>query len=213
MEFLPESIDRYSCDHTEVEPQVLQELHRETWQKVIMPRMLSGHLQGRFLSFLSKLIRPNRILEIGTFTGYSAICFAEGLSANGTIETIEVNEELNTIQDKYWAKAGITSQVIRHNGSALSVLPTLKEGFDMAFIDADKENYGKYYELTLPLMRQGGVILLDNVLWSGKVVDDVKGNDPETRVLKELNAFIQKDDRVSNMLIPLRDGVMAAVKN
>ncbi|MDG1261925.1 MAG: O-methyltransferase [Flavobacteriales bacterium] len=213
MEFLPESIDRYSRDHTEVEPQVLQELHRETWQKVIMPRMLSGHLQGRFLSFLSKLIRPNRILEIGTFTGYSAICFAEGLSANGTIETIEVNEELNTIQDKYWAKAGITSQVIRHNGSALSVLPTLKEGFDMAFIDADKENYGKYYELTLPLMRQGGVILLDNVLWSGKVVDDVKGNDPETRVLKELNAFIQKDDRVSNMLIPLRDGVMAAVKN
>lgn len=213
MEFLPESIDRYACDHTEEEPQVLQELHRETWQKVIMPRMLSGHLQGRFLSFLSKLIRPARVLEIGTFTGYSAICFAEGLAEKGTIETIEVNEELNTIQDKYWEKAGISSQVIRHNGSALSVLPTMNAGFDMAFIDADKENYGKYYELVLPLMRQGGVILLDNVLWSGKVVEDVKGNDPETRVLKELNAFIQKDDRVSNMLIPLRDGVMAVVKN
>ena len=213
MDFLPESIDRYACDHTEEEPQVLQELHRETWQKVIMPRMLSGHLQGRFLSFLSKLIRPERVLEIGTFTGYSAICFAEGLAEKGTIETIEVNEELNTIQDKYWEKAGISSQIIRHNGSALSFLPTMNAGFDMAFIDADKENYGKYYELILPLMRQGGVILLDNVLWSGKVVEDVKGNDPETRVLKELNAFIQKDDRVSNMLIPLRDGVMAVVKN
>ncbi len=213
MEFLPEHIDRYACDHTEVEPDLLQRLHRETWRKVIMPRMLSGHLQGRFLSFISKMLRPNRILEVGAYTGYSAICLAEGLAEGGIIETIEINEELNTIQDKYWSEAGIDHQVIRHNASAMDVLPTLKNTFDLAFIDADKENYMHYYEMTLPLMRIGGVILIDNVLWSGKVAEEVKGHDPETKVLKELNAFIQTDSRVSNLLIPIRDGIMAVVKN
>ncbi len=212
MEFLPEHIDQYACDHTETESDLLQRLHRETWQKVIMPRMLSGHLQGRFLSLISKMLRPNRILEVGAYTGYSALCFAEGLAEGGIIETIEINEELNAIQDKYWAEGGITDRIVRHNASAMDVLPKLQNTFDLAFIDADKENYPHYYEMTLPLMRKGGVILIDNVLWSGKVAEEVKGHDPETRILNELNAFIHADERVSNMLIPLRDGIMAILK-
>ncbi|MCH2199101.1 MAG: O-methyltransferase [Flavobacteriales bacterium] len=212
MNFLPDDIENYANNHTEAEPQVLQSLYRETWQKIIMPRMLSGHLQGRLLSIFSKMMQPKRILEIGAYTGYSAICFAEGLHPKGRIDTVEINEELNSIQDKYWELSGLKDRIQRFNGKALEVIPTLEDSYDMVFIDADKENYLEYYELILPKVRPGGLILIDNVLWTGKVTEEIKGHDPETKALKALNELIQEDDRVSNILLPVRDGIMMAMK-
>lgn len=212
MDFLPEHIERYALDHTEAESDLLYRLHRETWQKVVMPRMLSGHLQGRVLSFLSRLIQPQAILEIGAYTGYSAICLCEGLRPNGRMDTIEINEELNSIQDKYWKEAAIKDRISRYNGNALDVLPTLKTTYDLIFIDADKENYGAYYELCLSKLRIGGLILIDNVLWSGKVTEVAADNDIETKELQALNARIHQDTRVKNLLLPIRDGLMAAIK-
>ena len=212
MEFLPENIDRYAVSHTAEEPEVLQKLYRETWQKVLMPRMLSGPLQGRLLAMFSKMMRPRRILEIGAYTGYSAICFAEGLTEDGELHSVEINEELNSIQDKYWGEAGIKEKIRRFNGPALEIIPTLKDEYDMVFIDADKENYVEYYEMILPLVRSRGLILVDNVLWTGKVTKEVKGHDPETKALQKLNDLIQADDRVENVLLPVRDGIMMAMK-
>ena len=174
--------------------------------------MLSGHLQGRLLSIFSKMMQPKRILEIGAYTGYSAICFAEGLHPKGRIDTVEINEELNSIQDKYWELSGLKDRIQRFNGKALEVIPTLEDSYDMVFIDADKENYLEYYELILPKVRPGGLILIDNVLWTGKVTEEIKGHDPETKALKALNELIQEDDRVSNILLPVRDGIMMAMK-
>lgn len=209
MDFLPEDIERYVDAHTQNEPELLKQLTRETWQKVVMPRMLSGHVQGRFLSMISKLMRPKGILEIGTYTGYSTMCFAEGLAADGRIDTLELNEELQVIQDKYWQAAGIDQRIRRFYGDARESLKNVEGPYDLAFIDADKENYGHYYDAVLPLMRPGGLILLDNVLWSGKVTEEPTKHDPETKVLRELNDRIQKDERVENVLLPLRDGIMA----
>jgi predicted O-methyltransferase YrrM len=210
MDFLPEDIERYVEAHTQEEPKLLQELTRETWQKVVMPRMLSGHVQGRFLSMITKLMRPERILEIGTYTGYSTLCFAEGLAENGQIDTLELNEELHIIQDKYWKAAGVDRNIRRFYGDAKENLKKLEGPYDLAFIDADKENYDHYYEVVVPLMRPGGLILLDNVLWSGKVTEAPTKHDPETEVLRALNDRIQQDERVENVLLPLRDGIMAA---
>jgi predicted O-methyltransferase YrrM len=212
MDFLPEKISSYVDAHTDAEPELLYRLHRETWQKVVMPRMLSGHFQGRFLAFLSRILQPERILEIGSYTGYSAICLCEGLRPNGRMDAVEINPELNSIQDKYWIEAGIRDKITRYNGAAADILPTLDEGYDLIFLDADKENYPIYYEACLNLLRTGGVLLIDNVLWTGKVVEPVTKHDPETKALQALNDRIQADRRVSNLLLPLRDGLMAVVK-
>lgn len=212
MDFLPEHIERYALEHSDQEPDLLYRLHRETWQKVVMPRMLSGHLQGRVLSMMSRMIRPDRILEIGTYTGYSAICFCEGLRPTGRMDTIEINEELNTLQDKYWAEAGLSERIHRHNGPALELIPRMEGSYDLIFIDADKENYEAYYDLCLPLLREGGVLLIDNVLWSGKVTEEAASNDRETIVLQALNERIAQDTRVHKLLLPIRDGIFIIMK-
>ena len=172
--------------------------------------MLSGHLQGRFLSLLSKLICPKYIVEIGTFTGYATLCLAEGLSQEGFIHTIEVNEELEEIQNKYFEQSSYRSQIIQHFAPALSVIPTLPDGIDLVFIDADKKNYPNYLEAILPKMRKGGIILSDNVLWSGKVVENVKDNDKHTQVLIAYNQQLANDSRLETILLPIRDGLCIA---
>lgn len=208
MDFLPETVSAYSEAHTEDEPEVLSELRRETWQKVLVPRMLSGHYQGRVLSFLSHLVRPTHILEIGTYTGYSAICLAEGMSDEGQLHTIDHNEILEIIQSKYFEKAGLTNRIVRHLGDALEIIPGLKQSWDLVFVDADKENYINYYEKVIDDVRPGGLIIFDNVLWSGKVTEPVEENDQETKILVELNRAVHQDSRVVNLLLPVRDGLM-----
>lgn len=212
MDFLPAEIEQYALDHSDPEPELLKRLHRETWQKVIMPRMLSGHLQGRLLSFISRLKSPERILEIGTYTGYSAICLCEGLREGGRLDTIEINPELAWLQDKYWSEAGIYERIERYTGDACEILPTLEGPYDLVFIDADKENYPTYYELALERTKPGGLLLIDNVLWSGKVTAEAAPGDRETRALQELNDLIATDPRVSKLLLPIRDGVFALIR-
>lgn len=212
MEFLPEKIDQYAVDHTSAASEVLEELHRETWQKVLQPRMLSGHLQGRVLSLFSKMLNPKRILEIGAYTGYSAICMAEGLAEDGMLHTIDINEELASMQDKYFEKARLADKITRHIGNAIHLIPEMNETWDMVFIDADKENYINYYELALPQTRPGGLLIFDNVLWSGKVVEAVNPKDEETVTLVKLNELVQSDSRVENVLLPVRDGLLIARK-
>lgn len=206
MDFLPENIERYVEAHTEEEPELLKQLVRETWQKVIMPRMLSGHVQGRFLSQLSRALKPSRILEIGTYTGYSAMCFAEGLAHDGELITIEVNDELQWIHRKYMSQWPGGEKIKCIYGSAVDVLPSLTGTFDLIFLDADKERYPIYYEHCLRLLSARGVLLIDNVLWSGKVATDAQ--DKDTKALQQLNDMIHTDARVRHMLLPLRDGMM-----
>lgn len=207
MDFLPPAIEQYVQDHSSEEKQILQELSRETQAKVLRPRMLSGHIQGLFLQMISKLIRPERILEIGTYTGYSAICLAQGLNENGLLHTIDVNDELESIIRKYIDKAGLANKISVHIGNALNIIPTLRETWDLVFIDADKENYLNYYHLVFNQVKPGGWIIADNVLWSGKVVDDNE-NDIETQAIRQFNEFIRTDERVEHLLLPLRDGLM-----
>ncbi|MFM1915269.1 MAG: hypothetical protein RLZZ531_938 [Bacteroidota bacterium] len=211
MEFISQEIDRYCCDHSEVENDLLKRINRETHVEVLQPRMLSGHFQGRVLSMLSKMIQPKRILEIGTYTGYSALCLAEGLSSDGKLVTIDVNEELVNRVKGYFNASEYAKQIEYILSPALEVIPTLKEEWDLVFIDADKQNYIAYYELVLPLVKPGGYIILDNVLWSGKVADPEK-NDKDTVLLRELNTIIHADDRVEEVLLPIRDGLMIARK-
>src|SRR5687767_6188822 len=183
MEFLNEKIEDYTVTHTQEEPEVLKKLNRETHAKVLIPRMLSGHLQGRVLSMLSKMIRPLRILEVGTYTGYSAICLAEGLEANGILHTIDVNEELAPMVNRYLAEAGVAEKVKYHVGDALKIIPALNEAWDIVFIDADKENYSRYYDLVFDRVRPGGFIIADNVLWSGKILEDYSKMDVDTKAI------------------------------
>ncbi|MDZ4823351.1 MAG: class I SAM-dependent methyltransferase [Flavobacteriales bacterium] len=208
MNFLPEEIEAYANAHTEKEPELLQHLSTETWQKVLMPRMLSGHLQGRMLSMISNMIGPKRILEIGTYTGYSALCLAEGLTNDGKLITIDINDELQWIQDKYFSQSNHGKKIERHFGNAKDIIPNLKEDFDLVFMDADKENYVNYYNMMMPHLKRGAVILVDNVLWSGKVLNEPDPSDIETIALRELNEKVQRDDRVQNVLLPIRDGLM-----
>lgn len=208
MHFLPEEIEQYSEDHTSAEHPLLAQLTRETWQTMVMPRMSSGHYQGRMLSAISKMIRPNRILEIGSYTGYSAWCMSEGLVENGKLISIDVNDELVRFHRKYQELMPTGNKVEFVYGKALEVIPTLEEEFDLVFIDADKENYINYYEMILPKTRIGGWILIDNVLWSGKVVEPIVRNDRETKTLVELNKMVTEDPRVENILLAIRDGVM-----
>lgn len=207
MDFLPVEIQKYVEDHTQPESDLLQKINRETHLQVLRPRMLSGHLQGRVLSALSKMIRPKRILEIGTYTGYATICLAEGLTDDGRIWTIEINEELKGRVEQYYADAGIAGKVNFIIGHALEIIPTLKESWDLVFIDADKENYLSYYNMALPQVRPGGFIIADNVLWSGKVIDS-KVDDNDTEQIRIFNYTVNKDPRVENTLFPIRDGLM-----
>jgi caffeoyl-CoA O-methyltransferase len=206
MEFLPESISEYVEAHTRKESEVLSALNRETNLKVLMPRMLSGHLQGQVLRMLSMMIQPEKILEIGTYTGYSAICLAEGLKKDGLLFTIDINEELHPMVSNWFEKAGISEKVKYQIGDAIHIIPTLDFAFDLVFIDADKENYSNYFDLVIDKVRTGGYILADNVLWSGKVVE--QNPDKETRAIMEFNDKVQADERVENVLLPIRDGLM-----
>ncbi len=213
MNFLPEDIERYVELHTTEEPELLQQLARETWQKVINPRMLSGHLQGRVLKMIVQMMRAKTILEIGTYTGYSALCIAEGLPENGRLITIDINDELQWIQDKYFTRSPHGHKIERHFGDARELIPLLTLDFDLVFMDADKENYLHYYDLLMVRLKPGAVILIDNVLWSGKVLHEPHPNDKETQVMKELNRRVTEDPRVDNVLLPLRDGLMAIILN
>jgi caffeoyl-CoA O-methyltransferase len=207
MNFLPEKIDEYVVNNSQKEPQILQELTKETWQRVLNPRMLSGAFQGRILSMISKIINPKFILEIGTYTGYSAICIAEGISNEATIDTIDKNEELEDIQNKYFKKSGFRDQIKQHIGNALEIIPTLDKKFDLVFIDADKSNYCNYFNLVIGKMKKGGIILSDNVLWSGKVVEKLDKKDIDTKALLEYNSLLNSDPRVETVLLPIRDGL------
>ncbi len=207
MHFLPENIDNYVVEHSQQEPQLLKELTKETWQKVLNPRMLSGAFQGRLLSMLSKLIQPKRILEIGTYTGYSALCLAEGLPADGILYTIDKNEELLSLQQKYFKKSGYQNQVKTFTGNAMDIIPNIPEKFDLVFIDADKSNYINYFHLIIDKMNPGGIILSDNVLWSGKVVEALDPKDLDTKILLEYNSLLNSDDRLETVLLPIRDGL------
>jgi caffeoyl-CoA O-methyltransferase len=207
MDFLPEKIDNYVVNHSEDEPQLLQELSRETWQKIMVPRMLSGHFQGRVLSMISKLVNPKNILEIGTYTGYSALCLAEGMQENGSLHTIDRNEELYDFQRKYFNKSDYGTNIKQYVGNALDVISTIDDKFDLVFIDADKSNYPNYFHAIIDKMNSGGVILSDNVLWSGKVVEEIQPKDIDTPALIEYNKLLKNDSRIETVLLPIRDGL------
>ena len=207
MHFLSDELEDYIEQHSENEPALLAQLNKETFQKVLLPRMLSGRFQGRVLSMLSKLIRPLNILEIGTYTGYSALCLCEGMQEGGTLHTIDIKEELVDFQRKYFDRSPWGAQIVQHLGEALEIIPTIEMKFDLVFIDADKENYINYYELILPKMNKGGIILSDNVLWSGKILEEVHPNDVSTKVLLEYNLLLKNDPRVETVLLPIRDGL------
>jgi len=207
MNFLPENIDDYAVNHTENEPKILQELSKETWQKVLIPRMLSGHFQGRILSLLSKIKNPKNILEIGTYTGYSALCLAEGLQDEGFLHTIDKNEELVDFQKKYFDKSAYKNQIKQHLGDALDIIPTINTKFDLVFIDADKPNYSNYFYAIIDKMNKGGIIISDNVLWSGKVIENLDLKDESTIELVKYNKLLKNDKRVETVLLPIRDGL------
>ncbi len=212
MNFIPDDIDNYVVAHSENEPQLLQELNRETYQKILQPRMLSGHFQGRVLSMISKLVNPKSILEIGTYTGYSAICLAEGLKADGQLHTIDINEELHDLQRRYFEKSGYGNQIKQYTGNALEIIPDLNIQFDLVFIDADKENYANYFHAVIDKLNTGGLIISDNVLWSGKVIQKVEESDVDTLGLIKYNTLLNEDDRVETVVLPIRDGLSLSRK-
>jgi len=207
MNFLPDNIDQYAADHSQKEPALLSELYKETWQKALVPRMISGHFQGRVLSMISKLIAPKTILEIGTYTGYSALCLAEGLQKKGVLHTIDHNEELSDLQKKYFDRSAYKDQIKQHTGEALDILKKLNGPFDLVFIDADKSNYSNYFNAIIDKMNPGGVILSDNVLWSGKVTEAPNPKDLDTVALIEYNTLMNEDPRIESVLLPIRDGL------
>jgi caffeoyl-coA O-methyltransferase len=207
MHFLSEELENYAAQHTEDEPLLLQELNKRTHLNVLQPRMISGHFQGRFLSLLSKMVQPRTILEIGTYTGYATLCLAEGLHPEGVLHTIDIKEELTDLQREFFDRSGYGSQIVQHLGKAADIIPSLDTTFDLVFIDADKQNYAHYFDLVIEKMNRGGLILSDNVLWSGKVVEEVKHNDKHTQALMAYNQKIKDDPRVETVLLPIRDGI------
>jgi caffeoyl-CoA O-methyltransferase len=211
MDFISPEIQDYCERFTSPEPEVLAALNRETWLKVLYPRMLSGHLQGRLLSLVSKMMRPQRILEIGTYTGYSAICLAEGLAPDGRLVTIDINAELEDMVKRYFQAAGIAGRAQMRVGDARQIVKELEGPFDLVFIDADKESYCEYLDLVVPKMRSGGLILADNMLWSGRVLDP-KETDKETQGLRDFVQRVADRDDLENVLLPVRDGIMAVMK-
>ena len=206
MDFISDKLADYLNKNSEKEPEILSRLSKETHQKILQPRMLSGHIQGRFLSFLSKIKSPDKILEIGTYTGYSTICLAEGLSKDGKIDTIDKNEELIKIQNKYFEESGYRKNIIQHTGNALDLLKNLNEKYDIIFIDADKENYINYFNQVSNKLSKNGIIISDNVLWSGKVLDSNQ-MDEETSTLVQFNKIINDDKRFKSIILPIRDGI------
>lgn len=206
MDIIPSELEAYAEKHTTEETPLLKRINRETHAQVLMPRMLSGHLQGRVLSMISRMVQPRTVLEIGTFTGYSALCLAEGLREGGKLITIDINDELFDRVSGYFAEAGMGDRIDYRIGEAATIIPTLDERYDLVFIDADKENYARYFDLVIDRVNLNGYILADNVLWSGKVLDPKP--DKDTRAIVDFNARIQRDDRVENVLLPIRDGVM-----
>jgi caffeoyl-CoA O-methyltransferase len=212
MNFLPPNIEKYADQHTSSESELLHELERQTYIKILQPRMLSGHLQGRFLSMISKMIKPEHILEIGTYTGYSALCLAEGLDNNGTLTTIEIDPEIAEFAQTYFDKSNFNNQIELKIGNALEIIPNLSPKFDLIFIDADKTNYLNYLELVIPKLNKGGYLIADNVLWSGKVTEPIDSKDLDTQVLIEFNAKIHADEQFENILLPIRDGLMMVRK-
>lgn len=207
MHFLSDELDNYVTQHSENEPELLAQLNKETCQKILQPRMLSGHFQGRVLSMLSKIIHPTNILEVGTYTGYATLCLAEGLAENGTIDTLDNEEELFDFQRKYFDRTIWADKITQHLGDALHIIPRLTKKYDLVFIDADKENYINYFHLIVPMMNKGGIILSDNVLWSGKVIEELKPKDITTQILLEYNQLLKDDSRVESVLLPIRDGL------
>jgi predicted O-methyltransferase YrrM len=213
MEFIAPELLAYCEDHSSAEDELLQYVKRETFAKVLMPRMLSGHLQGKTLELLVKMLNPKTILEIGTYTGYSGICLARGLGKNGKLITLDINDELETMVRGFFEKSGLSSKIDYRLGNALDIIPTIDGNFDMVFIDADKANYIKYYEIVVERVNPGGIILADNVLWSGKIlVEEGKKIDKDTQVILDYNLMVQNDPRVENVLLPIRDGLMLARK-
>ena len=212
MDILNEELTRYAENHSEPESETLAALNRETYASILMPRMLSGHLQGQVLRMLSSMIRPARILEIGTYTGYSAICLAEGLRDHGLLHTIDINDELRSMVERYVKQAGMEKRIVLHTGDALDIIPKLNEKFDLVFIDADKVNYSNYFDLVFPMVPVGGYLIADNVLWSGKVLGKAAAMDSDTRAIDAFNKKVHQDSRVLNVLFPVRDGLMVMKK-
>jgi caffeoyl-CoA O-methyltransferase len=207
-----EKVEQYAMKMTSPEADILKKLSRETHAKVLRPRMLSGHLQGKFLEFIARLTSPRTILEIGTYTGYSAICLAQGLTEHGLLHTIDHNAELEDFAKRFFKEAGLSEKIVFHVGEALEVIPTLQENWDLVFIDADKENYISYFELVLPRLRKGGLIIADNVLWSGKVLEETPDTDKETQGIIAFNEYVSSHPGVTSLLLPLRDGLMILQK-
>ena len=207
MNFFPTKIKQYIEENSSKENSLLKEIARDTYLNVLNPRMLSGHYQGRVLSFLSHMLNPKQILEIGTFTGYGTLCLAEGLASDGIITTIDNNVEIAERTKAYFSRSPFRNQIISKTGDALKIIPKLETYWDLVFIDADKENYLNYYEMVLPKLTPRSFIIVDNVLWDGKVIDENK-TDKKTKSLKLFNNFVQRDDRVDNLLLPIRDGIM-----
>jgi caffeoyl-CoA O-methyltransferase len=212
MEFLNEKIEAYALAHSQPESEVLKKLNRDTYANVLMPRMLSGHMQGNLLSMLSKMIRPKQILEIGTYTGYSGICLAQGLQSNGKLHTIDINEELEKMVRQFFKEAGLSDKINYYIGNALDIIPSIKETFDVVFIDADKKNYSAYYDLVFDKVNSGGYIIADNVLWSGKILDAPEKMDTDTKAIDLFNKKVHADSRIEHTLLPVRDGLMIARK-
>ena len=213
MEFIDTKLAAYAENHTTPESELIAKLNRDTYANVLAPRMLSGHLQGRLLSLFSKMIRPKAILEIGTYTGYAALCLAEGLDKEGVLHTIDINEELETRITRFFKESDYKDNITLHIGNALDIIPNLKEEFQLVFIDADKDNYINYYKLLIDRLPNGAIIMADNVLWSGKVIDHKQlAEDKDTQTLDEFNKMVQQDPRVENILLPVRDGIMVARK-
>jgi len=212
MQFIPKELDDYVVKHSQDEPKLLQQLNRETYQKILQPRMLCGHFQGRILSMISKLVNPKNILEIGTYTGYSALCLAEGIKADGELHTIDIDEELYEFQRKYFDKSEFGHQIYQHLGNALEIIPKLDITFDLVFIDADKENYSNYFNCVIDKLNAGGIILSDNVLWSGKVIEALQPDDTSTKALIEYNTLLKNDNRVETVMLPIRDGLTISRK-
>lgn len=212
MNFIDPKLEQYIEQHTEDESELLKKLNRDTYAHVLQPRMLSGHLQGRVLAMLSRMIKPKQILEIGTFTGYSALCLAEGLKKDGMLHTIDVNEELYDMVKKYTDASPFKDQIRMYTGDAMTIIPSINQKFDLVFIDADKESYGNYFDLVIDKVTQGGYIIADNVLWSGNVIKPAAEQDDETEFLVAFNKKIHDDKRVRNVLFPVRDGLMVCEK-
>ena len=207
-----EKLDEYLINHSEKEPEILSDLNRETNQKVLQPRMISGAYQGRLLSIISKIINPKKILEIGTFTGYSTLCLAEGLDKNGQIHTVDINEELYDLQRKYFKKSSFNSNITQHLGNALEIIPKLDHDFDLIFLDADKINYPKYLDILIIRLKKGGVLLSDNVLWDGKVLNEISQKDKSTKAIVEYNKMLNNRTDVDSVILPIRDGITISIK-